>query len=68
MDHWFSFKDANPRPNTRIVVKGFRRSDPGEEFISPNVYVDEDGLFATSTEIEDTHWHYVETTVNTSLG
>ncbi len=60
MNMWIAFRDANPGPNCRIAIKGFRRGEPDEEFLSPDVYVDADGLFATSTEIEDTHWCYVE--------
>lgn len=56
---WISFKEAQPPPNSRIAVKGFKRDLPGEEFISPNVYVDEDGIFATSVEIQDTHWKLI---------
>lgn len=57
---WIPIEDEKPRPNSRIRVKGFKRDNPEEVFVSPSVYVDEDGLFATSAEIQDTHWQYVE--------
>lgn len=57
---WISLKDARPEPNSRIRVKGFKRGYPAEELVSSSVYVDEDGLFASSADIEDTHWQYIE--------
>lgn len=57
---WIEFKDASPPPNSRIAVKGFLRDMPGEVFISPNVYVDEDGIFARSSRIQDTHWQRIK--------
>lgn len=57
-DVWIPFEDAKPRPNSTIAVKGFKRDNPEKLVISADVYVDEAGLFATSADVQDTHWQY----------
>jgi hypothetical protein len=59
MDEWIPLVEEKPGPNRFIRLKGFNRSRPYEELISPTVYVDGDGLFASSQDVQDTHWKYV---------
>ena len=60
MSIWIPLMEVRPQPNRFIRLKGYRRAEPHEEVISRRVYVDEDGLFSSSAEIQDTHWQYAE--------
>ncbi len=59
MDDWIPFVEEKPGRNRFIRLKGFNRSRPYEELISPSIYVDEEGVFPSSPDVQDTHWKYV---------